>query len=247
MRLRVESSVKDKKGPRPHEVISCELELAHRVNVLNQKLGRGTERRLGDPHIEVLVLACLKVQSVVAPLHLADLIDDHGAILALHLGILGAVGKQLAKIQHQVAEAMNDTARSDDEDALLVPEGLLPPLCSSILCHRQTGRFSGTGSRLLNLGCHMIFLPRAVRLSLDLILLRLFELVCPCGTSALAHLASSLSISLSLFSLSLCYARWLALLFAVWDCEKQSQLTADKRVDYSHHGGDRGGDLPGSR
>mmetsp|Transcript_44917 Transcript_44917/g.105411 ORF Transcript_44917/g.105411 Transcript_44917/m.105411 type:complete len:305 (+) Transcript_44917:56-970(+) len=120
--FRVERCVEHEERAREEQVVAGELELACRVDVLDQKLCTGTKRCPRHPQVKVLVLSGLEVQSAVAPPHLRNLVDHAGPVLALHLRVFGAVREQLSNVQHQVPETVRDSARSNDQHSLLVSE-----------------------------------------------------------------------------------------------------------------------------
>lgn len=86
----------------------CERGLGSYVDVLDKKLCRGPVGRACDPHVEVLVLACLEIERAIAAAHFCNFVYYHRAVLALELRVFGAMRQQLENVKHQVAKAMRD-------------------------------------------------------------------------------------------------------------------------------------------
>jgi len=61
------------------------------LTILNVKLHAWALRNLGKPEVEVLLLPVLKVEGVVAPVHVGDLIEEEELALRVKLVLLAAV------------------------------------------------------------------------------------------------------------------------------------------------------------
>jgi len=125
-------------------MVACEFQLIASVDVLHEELCAWAVRRASHPQVKILVLACLKVERAIAAAHLADFVDDHGAVLAFELRILGAVRQQLEHVQHEVTEAVRNATRRQHKHALFVAE-------NSSLSLRRAGRTLAALTRRLKL------------------------------------------------------------------------------------------------
>jgi hypothetical protein len=75
MRSIVERLVEVHQGARALEAVTSKLDFRHGVDVLNKELETGAGRATREPHVEVLVLARLEEDNVVAVLHISEVIS----------------------------------------------------------------------------------------------------------------------------------------------------------------------------
>lgn len=71
----VKSLVERENRTRALETVSCKVQLVHGVHVLDVELGGGSVWRLGEPHVEIEMLAGFKVHDVVAVVEFSDLVE----------------------------------------------------------------------------------------------------------------------------------------------------------------------------
>mmetsp|Transcript_24404 Transcript_24404/g.77912 ORF Transcript_24404/g.77912 Transcript_24404/m.77912 type:complete len:329 (-) Transcript_24404:308-1294(-) len=102
------------------EAVAAQAKLVHGVDVEDVELGRRPVWGLAQPHVQVLALARLEEDAVVAVLHVAEPVDLVQVALGVVLDLLAVVRQQGADVLHEVPEARGDAARAEHERTLFV-------------------------------------------------------------------------------------------------------------------------------
>lgn len=123
----------------PSKIKEIKKNMKHELFLLNTfyretvylKLNAGSPGHVGGPHEDVLPLPALEQQTLLAVLHLRDLVDREQRLLLLHLRVRLRVRHHGLEVLEQVAAARSDAARAEDQNTALV--GPLGPLGGGFL------------------------------------------------------------------------------------------------------------------
>uniref|UniRef100_A0A182XD14 AB hydrolase-1 domain-containing protein n=1 Tax=Anopheles quadriannulatus TaxID=34691 RepID=A0A182XD14_ANOQN len=118
VRLLGEVLAEREQRPRAAQTVAGQLHLAHGVNVLDEKLHRRSDTRIGQPHVQIALAAPLEQHHLVAVLHLAHLVHHRQRLPAFHLRFGPMVRHQRSQVAHQVPVAMVDAAGTQHQHAL---------------------------------------------------------------------------------------------------------------------------------
>mmetsp|Transcript_108507 Transcript_108507/g.305835 ORF Transcript_108507/g.305835 Transcript_108507/m.305835 type:complete len:229 (+) Transcript_108507:245-931(+) len=116
----IEVLVELQNGPGSKQAVARKFHLGSRVDVQNLKFQRRSRRHPRHPHVEVLTLAGLEENHVVATFQLAHLVNfgEFGTLLKFLLRLM--VRQHLLDVLRQMPEPRGDAPAAKDERALLV-------------------------------------------------------------------------------------------------------------------------------
>lgn len=92
--------------PRAAQAVADKVQLLHRVHVLEVELYGGAVGRLRQPEVEVLLLAGLKVEDVVAVVEVGELVEGCEVVLGVELCVFARVREQRVQVVEEVAVAV---------------------------------------------------------------------------------------------------------------------------------------------
>lgn len=121
----VKAAVEGQNRSRSSQTVAGEVELVHGMQVLDVELGGGTVGSLGHPHVQIHMLSGLKVQNVVAVVHLSNLVELVQLGLGVELGLLSTMGKHGLEIADEMSLSEGHSSRSDDQHSLLVGHSIV--------------------------------------------------------------------------------------------------------------------------
>ena len=88
--------------------------------IMHLKLNAGTLRGLAHPHVEVRMIALLKVDRVIAVLHVSQIIDQLEVFLHIQLDVFLAVREEVDEVTHEMPFSSSDSSGTYQQSPLLV-------------------------------------------------------------------------------------------------------------------------------
>ena len=108
----IERTIERKKGPTILQTISCKFKFIHSINVLYCEFDWGTLWRFHEPHKEISLLSCFKIDAVVTWTLIAQVINIVLRYFAFNFVLLFCMRKKVYNIAHKETKSRIYSSRA---------------------------------------------------------------------------------------------------------------------------------------